>query len=124
MQGSMYTWAKMENLDVKREFCDVDLVPSLHGGLLAEENDDRCDDEGGTQNCQEGKKPQWYLLSLKMDRAIAVQLRPEKVLVLRVRRPRHLGLGWSIVWQTSFWSTYRVSLQVVHWRKPRMWFEY
>ena len=36
---------------------------------LAEENDDRCDDEGGTQNCQEGKKPQWYLLSLKMDRA-------------------------------------------------------
>ena len=47
----------MENLDVKREFCDVDLVPSLHGGLLAEENDDRCDDEGGTQNCQEGKNP-------------------------------------------------------------------
>ena len=32
-------------------------------------NDDRCDDEGGTQNCQEGKKPQWYLLSLKMDRS-------------------------------------------------------
>ena len=61
----------MENwsMDVKREFCDVDLVPSLHGGLLAEENDDRCDDEGGTQNCQEGKKPQWYLLSLKMDRS-------------------------------------------------------
>ena len=43
-------------------------VVGLALAWLAEENDDRCDDEGGTQNCQEGKKPQWYLLSLKMDR--------------------------------------------------------